>query len=511
MEQKESPSYKWLCLGIVIIGTFMAFLDTSIVNIAVTKIMSSFGSTLDRTQWVLTGYMLASGAVIPLTGYLEDTFGMKKVYVFSLIVFTVGSFMCGISWNINVLIFSRVVQAIGGGMIMPVSMSMVYKIMPKDKIGIATAIYGIAAMAAPAIGPTLGGYIVEYLTWNLIFTVNVPIGIMGTFLAIVIIKDSKGIKGQKLDYIGVLTSTLGLVSILYVIGEWSNIDWGEIKYPLLIIFGSANFILFVVQELTTDNPLLDLRILKIYKYTLSLIITSIIMFGIYGLLLLMPLFLQNLVGLSAVKTGIMMMAYAFGSALFMMISGKISSKIGSLPLIALGMILMSVSTYKLYFLNLDTSNSIFTLLVFLRGASVGMCIILIQNEGMNALPKELVGRGSSLQNTVKQVVGSLSITILTIFLQHRQNLHYYRLAEQFNSISPISSNFLNSAKEYIVGKGFDSINPQIGGLYLAYSYLGKEAYLHGIDDAFMLTLFIILATIPLVFLFKKNIKLNDNP
>ncbi len=504
MEGNESSSYKWLCLGIVIIGTFMAFLDTSIVNIAVTKIMSSFGSTLDRTQWVLTGYMLTSGAVIPLTGYLEDTFGMKKVYIFSLIVFTLGSFMCGISWSINILIFSRVVQAIGGGMIMPVSMSMVYKIMPKDKIGIATAIYGIAAMAAPAIGPTLGGYIVEYLSWNLIFTVNVPIGIIGTFLAILIIKDSKTVKKQKLDYIGVITSTLGLVSILYVVGEGSNINWGEIKYPLLIAFGIFNLILFIVQELTTDNPLLDLRILKIYKYTLSMIVTSIVIFGIYGLLLLMPLFLQNLVGLSAVKTGIMMMAYALGSAVFMIISGKLSSKIGSLPLIILGMILMSASTYKLYFLNLDTSNNIFTLLVFLRGASVGMCIIMIQNEGMNALPRELVGRGSSLQNTVKQIVGSLSITILTIFLQHRQNLHYYRLAEQFNSVSPISLNFLNSAKEYIFQKGSSSINPQTGGLYLAYSYLGKEAYLHGIDDAFMLTLFIMLLSIPLAFLFKKN-------
>lgn len=504
MERKESPSYKWLCLGIVIIGTFMAFLDTSIVNIAITKIMSSFGSTLDRTQWVLTGYMLASGAVIPLTGYLEDTFGMKKVYVFSLIIFTIGSFMCGISWNINVLIFSRVVQAIGGGMIMPVSMSMVYKIMPKDKIGIATAIYGIAAMAAPAIGPTLGGYIVEYLTWNLIFTVNVPIGVIGTFLAVLIIKDSKGMKGQKLDYIGVITSTLGLVSILYVIGEGSNIDWGEIKYPLLIAFGSFNLILFVVQELTTDNSLLDLRILKIYKYAVSLIVTSIIMFGIYGFLVLMPLFLQNLVGLSAVKTGIMMMAYALGSALFMIISGKISSKIGDLPLIILGMVLMSFSTYKLYFLNLDMSNSILTLLIFLRGASVGICIILIQNQGMNVLPKELVGRGSSLQNTVKQVVGSLSITILTIFLQHRQNLHYYRLSEQFNSISPVSTNFLNSTKDYILENGFDSINPQSGGLYLAYSYLGKKAYLQGIDDAFMLTLFIMLIAMPLVILFKKT-------
>ncbi len=181
----------------------MAFLDTSIVNIALPKIMSIFSTSLDTGRWVLTGYMLAAGAVIPLTGYLEEVLGYKKVYVFAIVVFTIGSFLCGISWSIDVLIFARILQAIGGGMIMPVGMSTLYKVIPKEKIGLAAGIYGISIMVAPAIGPTLGGYIVQYLSWNLIFNINVPIGIIGTILAVAILKEDVKKSDKKLDFIGV--------------------------------------------------------------------------------------------------------------------------------------------------------------------------------------------------------------------------------------------------------------------------------------------------------------------
>ena len=207
-------------------------------------------------------YTLALGAIIPLTGYLQDTFGAKKIYMFALAMFTLGSLLCGFAWSGSTMIAFRVIQALGGGMIMPVGMSIIYQVFPRKKIGLALGFWGIAAMAAPAIGPTLGGYIIEKMDWRLIFNVNVPIGIIGVILAGIILKGTERKPFKSFDIIGFLSSTVGIVSILYVLGEGSSIDWTKIENPILMTLGCLSLLLFVVNELTHPNPLLDLRFLN---------------------------------------------------------------------------------------------------------------------------------------------------------------------------------------------------------------------------------------------------------
>ena len=189
---------KLLALIVIVIGTFMAILDSSIVNIAIPKMMAVFNASTDQIEWVLTGYMLTMAIVLPMSGLLGERFGLKNVYVFALTIFTVGSLLCGISWNLPSMIVARVIQAIGGGMIMPVSMTLIYKLVPREKIGIAMGFWGIAAMAAPAIGPTLGGYLIEYADWRLIFNVNVPIGILAIFSTCVLLDGYQRKKGSQI-------------------------------------------------------------------------------------------------------------------------------------------------------------------------------------------------------------------------------------------------------------------------------------------------------------------------
>lgn len=507
MKENESPSYKWLCLLIVIIGTFMAFLDSSIVNIALTKIMSVFASSLDTSRWVLTGYMLTSGAIIPLTGYLEEVLGFKKVYIFALTVFTIGSFLCGAAWSIDVLVLARVLQAIGGGMIMPVGMSMLYKVIPKENLGLAGGLYGISITAAPAIGPTLGGYIVQYLNWKLIFYINVPIGIIAVILAAAVLKDKVEKSDKKLDFIGVITSTLGLVSILYVISEWSKIDWNNIKYPLLIIFGIFNLAIFIFNELTIENPLLELRVLKILSFSTSTVLINIVMFAMYGILVFVPLYLQNLAGLNSMQAGLIMLYYALGSGTAMPICGKFSDKIGGKPFIIAGIALMIISTYELHFLNTDMSNSTLKFLLYVRGVSVGMCMMPATTMGMEEIPKELVGRASALQSALKQISASLSTTILTVFMQNRQNLIYYRLSEQLNSFSCITENFTSAAQNYLIEAGVSLQNSKSGILSIAYSCLYKQSYMNAMNDVHMLTAIVIAASIPLILFIGKRKKI----
>ena len=348
MEESNNEALgSWLALGVVIIGTFMSILDSSIVNIALPKMMAVFGMPLDDAKWILTSYTLALGAIIPLTGYLQDIFGSKRIYMFALAMFTLGSLLCGFAWSGSTMIAFRVIQAIGGGMIMPVGMSIIYTVFPREKIGLALGFWGIAAMAAPAIGPTLGGYIIEKADWRLIFNVNVPIGIIGVILAGIILKGTEKKPFKSFDIIGFISSTVGIVSILYVLGEGSTIDWTKIENPILMTLGCLSILLFIINELTHPNPLLDLRIFKLYDFTISQIITSILSLAMMGGMYILPLFLQNVRGYTAMETGLILLPGALVMGVMMPISGNLFDKIGAKALVIPGLIILAASSLNL--------------------------------------------------------------------------------------------------------------------------------------------------------------------
>jgi EmrB/QacA subfamily drug resistance transporter len=503
-KEEQASGYRWLALGVVIIGTFMSILDSSIVNIAITKMMSVYGVSLDKIDWVLTAYMLTLGSIIPLTGYLQDTFGSKKVYMFALAVFTLGSFLCGFAWNVSAMIASRVIQGIGGGMIMPVGMSLIFEIFPLEERGVALGIWGIASMAAPAIGPTLGGYIIQYLDWRLIFYVNVPIGIIGVILAGLILKSSVLKHEKKLDYIGVITSVIGMVSLLYVLGEGSNIDWAKIRYPILIIIGCFSLVLFTINELTTEDPLLDLRVLKIFPFTLSLIISSVLTMALYGGILLLPLYLQNIRGYTAMQTGLLMFPGAIATGIMMPISGRLFDKIGARPLVICGASLLVYASYEISRITLTTPDSTIRMLLVIRGIALGIAMMPSSTEGMNNVPRELVSRASALNNTIRQVTGSLSVTILTTMLQNRQTLNYYRLAEQINSFNQSSLKLLTLLKGYLMHSGLSQGVAQIGAESVVYGQVQQMAFLYGMNDTLLFTTIVGALVIPLGILIKRK-------
>lgn len=443
---KEAKMEQWLALFVVIIGTFMSILDSSIVNIAIPKMMSVFGVSLDEVKWILTSYTLALGAIIPLTGFLADVFGNKRVYIFALSMFTVGSLLCGFAWSNTSMIVFRVIQAIGGGMIMPIGMSIIYQTFPENERGLALGFWGIASMAAPTLGPTLGGYIIEHLDWRLIFNINVPIGIVGVVLAWILLQDSPIKKVSGFDYLGFISSTLGIVSILYVLGEGSSIDWSDIKNPILMIFGILSLIFFVVNELTHENPLLDLRVLKIPEFSLSQGISCVLTFALMGGTYVLPLFLQNLRGYTPMQTGLILFPSAIAVGFMMPISGALFDRIGAKPVVLPGMVLLGIASYFLVgSINMNTESSAITWLLTIRGLGLGLAMMPINTAGMNAVPPNLVTRASALSNTIRQISGALSITIMTTLIQNKLNFGYAYKAEQitvFNNL--VSSENLSS-------------------------------------------------------------------
>ncbi|WP_199798401.1 DHA2 family efflux MFS transporter permease subunit [Clostridium fermenticellae] len=502
-----SLALSWLALIVVVIGTFMSALDSSIVNIAVPKMMAVFGMSMNSAKWILTGYTLALGAIIPLTGYLQEVFGSKRVYMFALSVFTMGSMLCGFAWSSTTIILFRVIQAIGGGMIMPVGMSMIYEIFPREKIGLALGIWGISSMAAPAIGPTLGGYIIQNMDWRLIFNLNVPIGVIGVTLAGILLKSSEIKLSKSFDVIGFLSSTVGFVSLLYVLGESSSIDWNNVKYPILIVLGVLSLVLFVVNELTHPDPLLDLSIFKLFNFTASQIIGCILTLALMGGMYVMPLFLENIRGYTAMQTGMIMFPAAVVVGLLMPISGALFDKVGVKPVAVPGLIILGVASFMLgSALNMNSSKSYIILILCVRSVGMGIAMMPINTIGMNAVPNELVGNASALASTIKQVSGSVSVTIMSTIMDSRTNYNYLKLSEQITSFNKSAMDTINSFSYAFMHAG----QPQGTAHATAISYIAQliqgQATLDAMAYAVIVTSSAVILALVLTFIIREEKK-----
>lgn len=507
MEENNNESLSnWLALGVVIIGTFMSILDSSIVNIALPKMMAVFGVPLDDAKWILTSYTLALGAIIPLTGYLQEIFGAKRIYMFALAMFTLGSLLCGFSWSNTSMIGFRVVQAVGGGMIMPVGMSIIYQVFPREKIGLALGFWGIAAMAAPAIGPTLGGYIIEKMDWRLIFNVNVPIGIIGVILAGILLKGTERKPFKSFDIIGFLSSTVGIVSILYVLGEGSTIDWGKIQNPILMTLGCLSLLLFIVNELTHPEPLLDLRIFKLFDFSISQIITCVLTFALMGGVYVLPIFLQSVRGYTAMEAGIIMLPGALVMGIMMPISGNLFEKVGVKTVVIPGLLILAISSYELATaLNMNSSKETIIFINCIRSIGIGLSMMPISTTGMNVVPKHLVGKASALSNTIRQIAGSLSVTVMSTVMQWKTDYNYLKLSEQINVYNGTSNNTISILTKSYMHAGLSQGVAKGMALSQLFKMIQGQATIDAMGYSVMVTAVMVFAAIALT-LFMKNKK-----
>ncbi|MHB1044267.1 MAG: DHA2 family efflux MFS transporter permease subunit [Eubacteriales bacterium] len=500
----------WPALMVLVIGGFMAILDGSIVNVALPKLMAIFNVSADSIQWVMTAYLLVSGVVVPITGYLSDRFGSKKMYIFSLAVFTAGSAVCALAWSNNSLVAARVLQALGGGMMLPVSMSIIYMIVPRDKIGLAMGVWGISAMAAPTIGPTLGGYLVDHLGWEWIFTVNIPVGVVAVFLSAIILDETPRRGSLKLDLLGAVTSGLGCFAVLLALSQGQDKGWTSLYIVNLFIFSAFCFILFIMWELITPQPLLDLRLLKNRTFSASLAAMSIATVGLFSAIFLIPLYCQTILGYTPMQTGLLLMPMAMMSGVMMPISGRLFDKIGAAPLCLVGMTITAITTYQLHTISYDTSYSELQWLLVKRAFGLGMAIMPMSTAGMNTIPFFLVARATALNNLVRQISASFGIAFLTYVMLHRQDYHAAWLSETVNYSSPASVSAISKVQAVLSQAGLGPQSAALGAPGVISMILHREAFISGIADAFIVAAFIVALAIPLGFLFTKKAVENES-
>jgi MFS transporter, DHA2 family, multidrug resistance protein len=508
----ESPSYKWWLLANVMIGTFMAVLDATIVNVGLPKIMASFGVGIDKIEWVLTAYMLAMAVMLPASGWLADRFGYKRVYFLGLFFFTLGSFLCGVSSTEDFLIFSRVVQGLGAGCLMPVGMAIVSREFPPEKRGVALGFWSIASAASVSFGPLLGGYLVDRFSWPLIFDVNVPIGIGGMLATAIIQKEYRSPRKSKFDPIGFFSVSIFLPFLLYALteGNASTNSAGWSSPLVLACFGIAAiaFVVFIAAEFIVDEPLIDLKLLKGYNFGMTNLVMFIFGIGMFGSTFLLPLYLQNSLGYTAILAGSVFLPVGILQGFVSPIAGLLTTRINPKILIIAGALLLSLSFYLNSSMTYLTEHSYIMLTLYLRGVAMGLMFSSLTMVAVLDIPREKMGQASGLINVVRQVGGSFGVAILTTILTTRLTFHSQIYGQNLDPSSPVYRSVLYNLGHYVTtnaGAFGDLAVKQ--SQYAISAHLNRQAFVSAVDDDFLLASVItLISAIPVIFLRSKRRK-----
>jgi EmrB/QacA subfamily drug resistance transporter len=417
-----APANWRIPLGVVIVGMFMSVLDMSIVNVAAPSIRADYGVNSESIQWISTSYSLTEGVVVPAAAWLGMRLGLKRVYIWSLIGFTITSALCGLAGDLGQMVLFRILQAIPGGVIPVTCLTLVFRMVPSDKIGAAMGIFGVGVTAAPGAGPTLGGYLVEYLDWRLIFFINVPIGIAGVVAAVFVLPDFAAERSKPFDLWGFVTIAGSLFALLLALEEGS--DWGWTGYRVLILLAaSVNLMaLFVVTELRVEHPLLDLRVFAYWPFVNSLILNAAISIGLFATLFYIPAFLQSAQNLTPWHAGLVMAPLAIMLMVTMQITGRLYDLFGARWMAVSGLLINAFGLFLLSGINVDIDRTEIVIGTVIMCGGTGLAMMPIMTGGMAAVPVSLADYASGFSTLVQRVSAGLGLAGMTalITMQHAQ-------------------------------------------------------------------------------------------
>jgi DHA2 family multidrug resistance protein len=490
--------YKWIVAIVVIFGAFMSILDQTIVNIAIPRLQNAFGADLNTVQWVLTAYILTQGVVTPTTAFFANHLGTKRFYLIALAVFTIGSALCGLAWSLPVLIVFRIFQGIGGAFLFPLSITLLYNEFPLEQRGLASGIFGIAALLAPAVGPTLGGYFVTYANWPLIFYVNVPIGIAGFILGSILLREIQSETRARFDIPGFLLAAIGLASVLYALSDASSDGWTSAKVLGFLIGGLIVLVCFVVVELMIANrggqPLVNLKLFTNGPYLTSNIANVLITFAFFGGLFIFPVYLQNLRGLNAFQAGLLLLPQAFASIVTALVGGRAVDRLGVRIVVIPGLLILAFVTWQFTTLSLYTPYWWLQVMFVLRGLALGAIIQPLNVSALAEIHPRQFAQASSLYTVLRFVSTSLGIAILATLVQTQAKVHYSHLAEQVIPGSHFAQ-LITSLQALYRSHGADPVSAGAAALQEVIGLVQRQGYVLAINDAFWVMLAVTLAAI----------------
>lgn len=460
----------------IIIGIFMVILDATAVNVAVPSLVRDFRTNLGAIQWTITGYALAQAGVIPLAGWLSDRFGAKRIFLISVALFTAGSVLCATAQSAEWLIVFRVLQGIGGGCVLPISMAYVYRLAPPERVGAVMGLMGIPILLAPAIGPVVAGWLVQYHSWRWIFLLNLPVGIIGVLIGLRGLPRIDRQAVAHFDLPGAILGPLAFVALSYGINQGAT-SWAATKTIGGLVIGALALLAFAVVELRRRAPLLELRVFGSVDFSLAIVVQWVGFFAMFGALFLVPLFLQQDRGYGAFDTGLALLPQAIAAAVFMPIGGALFDRVGARPLVVVGLGMVAAAMLLLATIGVTTTGVDLILPLSLSGAGMGLMLMPLNTHLINAAPRALVSRVTSLTNALQQVINSLTVATLATILSSRATAQVTAARAAFfaahpGRLTPAAQHLLQGRLAVAFARAFDDTFRIMIGVAVVAAVLG---------------------------------------
>jgi len=487
------------------LGTFMAILDTSIVNVALPYMMSSFGVDREKIEWVATAFMLASAVTMPLVGWLVGRVGHKNLYATSLFLFTSSSALCALAWSYHSLIFARVLQAVGGGAIQPIGMAIIGDLFEPHERGRALGIWGTGIMLGPTIGPVAGGYLTEWFNWRSIFSVNIPIGILTLSLVLLIMKKEKLGRGRDvpLDIPGFMFLSVALISGLLAISYGQDKGWTSNYILTCIILSVTCLICFITTESVVEHPLLHLGLFRHRNYSLAMMLAVFRSLGLFGGVFLLPLFLINVVGYTTIQTGLWMMPGAIAVGISMPIAGRLADRRSPRVLVFFGTVVTALGMFL--YGNLDPLSSKLGIIgpQVVRGVGLAFMMTPLLTAAMNSVPRESIATASSFLNIIQRVGGAFGIALMNSYVTKMALIHSVRQGELISTQSSAFQYALHPFSQVQLHRSVPALSGGSAKVSLLLSeMIHNRALVMAFDNAFVFIGVIIMLGLFMVFFLK---------
>jgi DHA2 family multidrug resistance protein len=492
----------------VMLAVLLEIIDTSIVNVSIPSMMGNLGCTLDEIDWVITSYIVANVIVIPLTGWMAARFGRKRYFVTSICVFTTASLMCGASQNVEQLIFWRLVQGLGGGALVATSQAILVELFPPSKQGVGQALFGIGAMAGPSLGPTLGGFITDNYSWHWCFLINVPLGIAAAILCAAHLHDPPHLErkgGGRVDWPGIVLLVVGIGAFQTVLERGNKYDWFESPMiTVLAIAAAIGIVGLLIREFTTDEPMIDFRVLRHKQLALACGLGGLTGMGLFGLIFLFPLYTQQLLGWTAWQSGLAVLPSSIATAVMMGFMGRAVWYIGPRPIFVAGMLMMPLTLWRMSQWSLASGWDDIFWAQMMRGITMGLLFIPLSTAGLRSLPSVDVAKGAGMYNLFRQLGGSFGIAALATILDHRTVTHRSALAGHVGPFDAPTIQRLDSLTQRFMDGGLDPTQAGFAARAVVNRMVEASSSMQAFYDAYFLIGVLFLLALPFGFMVARH-------
>jgi MFS transporter, DHA2 family, multidrug resistance protein len=500
----------WMIALTVMLATFMEVLDTSVANVALPHIAGNLSASVDESTWVLTSYLVSNAIVLPLTGWFSTLFGRKRFYIACVVIFTVSSFLCGLAPSLPLLVVFRVIQGAGGGGLQPISQAILVDSFPRERQGMAMAVYGMGVVVAPTIGPTLGGWITDSFSWRWIFFLNVPIGVIAVLLTSLLIVDPEHLirksfkQGLKIDFIGLGLLSVGLGFAQIVLDKGERDDWfGSHFIVTSLVIALVALAAMVVWELRTKDPVIELHLLRERNFLIATMMMFILGVVLYGTTVLLPILLQTLMGYTAMQSGLVLLPGGTALLIMLPLVGWLLSRVEPRWLVVFGLVVMAVGLFELADFNLGVAmrTPIYDWIVSRIGTA--FLFVPINVMAFYFVPKERINNATGLINLSRNIGGSMGISFVTTWLDRRAQFHQNILVGHLQAGNRLYAGALHSVMHMLTARGLDAPHAMAQAQGMLYGQMQRQATMLSFVDNFWLMGVICLCVVPLMFLMKK--------